>query len=50
MKMLQHLSRERKHFAIYNKYASSKFMRASIFVDEWMEGRSADDEWDMAWE
>ncbi|KAJ3081989.1 G2/mitotic-specific cyclin [Quaeritorhiza haematococci] len=38
---LDYLSQPCKHEALYKKYASKKFMKASIFVRDWMEKRRA---------
>lgn len=35
--MLKNLCRERKYQAIYKKYSSQKFLRCSLFVDDWLE-------------
>ncbi|KAJ3219160.1 G2/mitotic-specific cyclin [Dinochytrium kinnereticum] len=37
--MLDYLERPLKYEALFKKYASKKFMRASVYVKEWMEKR-----------
>lgn len=34
--MIQQLSKERKFHAVYNKYASSKFLKASVYANDWL--------------
>ena len=35
--MLDYLKKPTKHEALFKKYASKKFMKASIFVKDWIE-------------
>ena len=38
-RMMNCFLEERKHQAVYKKYASQKFLRCSLFVDDWIENR-----------
>lgn len=38
--MIEYLSRQVKHEAFFKKYAAKKFMKASIFVRDWIAKRN----------
>lgn len=49
LNIMKSLNKEMKYRAIYNKYATQKFLKCSIYVERWMGQRSSENNWDIKW-